>query len=144
VDVAPDFVRVSATAESEYKPAGGQWVEMKNPLQEGIAITAKAAEMLFYELPHYRPDRLQVDVYTTFRDEAGVTRRECILSTETARESARQVDWEEWAVDQIVEVLGGRYKLSENGRPLPLEVAPPPDHDGEPSATAGTVAEVGP
>jgi hypothetical protein len=138
VDVEADFVRVSATAESDYKLVDGRWIEMRNPLQEGIAITARAADMLFYELPHYQPDRLQIDVFTTFRDEDGVTRRECILSTETTRELARAVDWEEWTADAIVETLGGRYELSAIGRPLAITVAPPPvrEDDGEEASAA--------
>jgi hypothetical protein len=141
VHVEADFVRVSATAESDYKLVDGQWLEMRNSLQEGIAITAHCAEMLFYEMPHYRPDRLQIDVYTAFRDESGASRRECILSTEATREIARTVDWDEWTSDQIVEELGGRYCLSDVGRPLAITVEPPPtpdeDEDDEPSeATA--------
>ncbi len=141
VHVEADFVRVSATAESDYKLVDGKWLEMRNSLQEGIAITAHCAEMLFYEMPHYRPDRLQIDVYTAFRDDSGAPRRDCILSTEAAREVARTVDWDEWTSDQIVEELGGRYRLSDVGRPLAITVEPPPapdeDEDDEPSeATA--------
>lgn len=141
VHVEADFVRVSATAESDYKLVDGQWLEMRNSLQEGISITAQCAEMLFYEMPNYRPDRLQIDVYTAFRDESGASRRDCILSTETARDVARTVDWDEWTPDEIVEELGGRYRLSEVGRPLAITVEPPPapdeDEDDEPSeATA--------
>jgi hypothetical protein len=142
VDVEADFVRVSATAESEYKLADGRWIEMRNPFQEGIAISARAADMLLYELPHYRPERLQIDVYTTFRDDTGVTRRECVLSVETTREAARGVDWEEWTADQIVETLGARYELSKSGRPLPIQVAPPPARDeDEPDEAGATAAE---
>ncbi len=129
VHVEADFVRVSATAESDYKLVDGQWLEMRNSLQEGIAITARSAEMLFYELPHYRPERLQIDVYTTFRDESCASRRECVLSTETTRDGARAVDWDEWTPDQIVEELGGRYRLSDAGRPLAITVEPPPAPD---------------
>jgi hypothetical protein len=131
VHVEADFVRVSATAESNYKLVDGQWLEMRNPLQEGIAISACAAEMLFYELPHYRPERLQIDVYTTFRDDSGATRRECILSTETTREVARGVDWDDWTPDEIVEALGGRYHVSNAGRPLAITVEPPPAPEQE-------------
>jgi hypothetical protein len=143
IDVEADRIRVTATAESEYKMADGRWIEMRNPLQEGIGITAKAAEMLFYELPHYQPDRLQIDVYTTYRDDTGVTQRECILSTETTRDLAREVDWEEWAPEQIVEHLGGRFRLSETGRPLAIEVAPVPvreSEDGEEAASGAAEA----
>ena len=141
VHVEADFVRVSATAESDYKLVDGKWLEIRNSLQEGIAITAHCAEMLFYEMPHYRPDRLQIDVYTAFRDESGASHRECVLSTEVTREVARTVDWDDWTPDEIVEALGGRYRLSEAGRPLAITVEPPPapdeDEDDEPSeATA--------
>ena len=143
VHVEADFVRVSATAESEYKLVDGQWLEMRNSLQEGISITAQCAEMLFYEMPHYRPQRLQIDVYTAFRDESGASRRECVLSTETERTVGREVDWDDWTPDQIVEALGGRYRLSETGRPLAITVASPPapDEDENDEPSEATAAE---
>ncbi len=123
VDVGADFVRVSCQAESEYKLLDRRWIEVRNPLQEGMAITARAADMLLYELPHFRPDRIQIDVYTTYREADGATKRDCILSTATSREVAKGVDWEEWTSEQIVEALGGRYRLSGSGRPLPVRPA---------------------
>jgi hypothetical protein len=125
--VGPDYVRVSCVAESEYKIVDGRWVEIRNPLQEGVAITAKAADMLFYELPHYRPEHIQIDVYTDYRDDEGRTRRECIMTTQAARAEARDLDWEEWTADQITDALGAVYKLSENGRPLPIAPLTPPE-----------------
>jgi len=143
VHVEADFVRVSATAESDYKLVDGQWLEMRNPFQEGIVISALAAEMLFYELPHYRPDRIQIDVYTAFRDDSGATRRECILSAEPTREIARNVDWDDWTADEIVEALGGRYRLSDAGRPLAIAVESPPapDEDENDEPNKATAAE---
>ncbi len=123
VDVGPDFVRVSCQAEGEYRLAGGRWVETASALQEAIAITARAADMLLYELPHFKPDQVQVDVYTTFRTPQGAARRQCILSTPASREAARAVDWEEWSATEIVEALGGRYHLGDSGQPLPIEPA---------------------
>jgi hypothetical protein len=125
IDVGPEFVRVSCRAESEYKMFEGRWIEMKNPLQEGFAIGANAAEMLFYDLPHYRPDRIQVDVYTSFREGEGPTTNVCILSIETTRDLARECDWDEWGPDAIVDHLGARYRMGERGQPLAIEVAPP-------------------
>ena len=121
IDVEADFVHVSVLADSEHKLVNGNWIEMKNPLQEGVAITARAADMILYELPHYRPDRFQIDVFTQYRNDAGQNRRECVLSTYNTREQAKQVDWEEWTPDQIVQSLGGLYRLSDNGSPLPIE-----------------------
>lgn len=124
-DLAPDFVRVSVQAQSEYRMQDGVWAEVKNPLQEAIEITARAADMLFYDMPHYRPERIQIDVYTAFRDGEGSTRNVCIMSTSATREQAREADWEEWSAADIVDALGARYRPGEFGQPLPIEVAPP-------------------
>ena len=129
-----DFVRVSCQAQSEYKMYEGRWIEMRNPLQEGMAVAAKLAEMLFYELPHYRADRIQVDVYTSFREGDGFSRNECILSIEATREAARDVDWDEWTAKDIVDALGARYRLGEHGQPLPIKVSPPPVEEDAESA----------
>jgi len=125
VDVAPDYVRVSCQAQSEYRLIDAHWVEIRNPLQEGYAIAARSADMIFYELPHYRPEHIQIDVYTSFREVDGATRNDCILSLETTREIAKQVDWEEWTAEEVVDRLGARYSLGEHGQPLPIEVALP-------------------
>ncbi len=125
VDAGPDFVRVSCQAESQYKLVNGGWIEATSPLQEGMAITARAADMLLYELPHFKPERIQIDVYISFREAAGAPQRVCILSTTTTREAARRVDWEEWTPEQIVDELGGRYRLGERGEPLSIEVDEP-------------------
>ena len=124
VDVGAEFVRVSCQAEGEYRLVNGRWVETANPLQEGMAITTRALDMLLYELPHFKPGRVQIDVYTSFREreDAG---RACILSVSSTREEARAVDWEEWTPAQIVEALDGRYSVGDSGRPLPIEVAEP-------------------
>lgn len=136
VGVEADYVHVSVSAESDYKLVDGQWVEVRNPLQEGIGITAKAIDMLFYELIHFKPARVQVDVYTQYRDQNGVTTHECVLSTYGDRETAKEVDWEEWPAEDIVRTFGGQFRLSNTGRPLPIEpIVPPatPEHAEVPS-----------
>jgi hypothetical protein len=137
VDAAPGFVRVSCQAQSDYRLVEGRWVEVSNPLQEGFAIGARVAELIFYELPHYRPDQVQVDIYTSFREGDGITENVCILTFTTDRQTVRGVDWEEWTAEEIVDHLGARYRLGERGQPLPIEVAPPilPE-DAEPAEEA--------
>ena len=124
-DAGPDFVRVSCQAQSEYKLVGERWVEVTNPLQEGMAVTARAVDMLLYELPHFQPQRVQIDIYTSFRETDGRTRNVCILTTAADRDAARAVDWEDWSPDQIVEGLGGRYRLGDRGQSLPVEPLAP-------------------
>ena len=141
VEVGPEFVRVSCQAEGDYKLVNGRWFEQASPLHEGMAITARALDMLLYELPHFKAGRVQIDVYTTFREAGAAPRRECILSTVTTRAAAREVDWEEWTPVQIVDTLGGRYELDDHSRPLPIEVEEPkpPDPDGVEAPPAAPV-----
>jgi len=136
--VAPDYVGVSTVAASEYKMQDGRWIEMRNPLQEGIAITARAVEMLMYEVIHYRSETIQIDVYTDYRDDAGITNRQCVLSTLATREQVREVNWEEWTPEQIVDSFETRYRLSDTGRPLPIEPFTPPEVPEEEAAESTT------
>lgn len=136
--VAPDYIGVSTVAASEYRMQDGRWIEMRNPLQEGIAITARAAEMLMYEVIHYRPETIQIDVYTDYRDDAGVTDRQCVLSTLATRDQVREVNWEEWTPEQIVDSFETRYRLSDTGRPLPIEPFTPPEVPKEEAAESTT------
>ncbi|MFQ6019711.1 MAG: hypothetical protein ACE5KW_03035 [Dehalococcoidia bacterium] len=120
-DVGPDYVRVSVRAEGDYKLVEGRWQESAGPLEAGMAITAEAADLLLYELPHCRLAKAQIDVYTAFREADGRSDLQCILSTIASREAAQRVDWEEWPAADIVEALGGRYRLDERGRALPVD-----------------------
>jgi hypothetical protein len=126
-EIAPGFIRVSVNAESEYHQDSGRWIEVSNPLQEGTEITSRAIDMLYYELPHYRPEFVQVDVYTQYRDEDGETHHNCVLSTSASREQARGIDWDDWSATEIVQEFGGVYRLSETGRPLPIEPLSTPE-----------------
>ena len=131
VEVDAELVRVSCQAEGDYRLVNGRWVETANPLHEAMAVTAKALDMLLYELPHHKPGRVQIDVYMTMREPDRVTERVCILSTTASREDARQADWEEWTTAQIVEALGGRYRMDDLGQPLPIEVEAPKSVEAE-------------
>jgi len=119
VDVGADYIRVSCVAEGQYRLVDGRWQEVSSPLQEAMAVTAKTTDMLLYELPNLKLDSVQLDVYTTYRDAAS-TRRQCILTCTAHREDARQVDWEGWTPEEIVQSLGARYRLDERGQVLPI------------------------
>jgi len=146
VDVGPDYVRVIAQADSEYKLIDGSWLEVASPLRTGMAITAKAADMLLYELPNCKLDKIQIDVYTAFREAQGSSSRQCILSTIVSRQAAQSVDWDGGKAQEIVDVLGGRYRLNELGQLLPIDpdevtVSPSPttpqaEGDGQRAATS--------
>ncbi len=120
VDVAADSARVSCQVESEYRMLEGRWVEVSNPLQGGMAVTAHLADMLIYDVPNLRLASVRIDVYTTFRNSGGASDRARILTTNAQREVAREVDWESWTPAEIVDAFGGRYRLGERGGVLDL------------------------
>jgi hypothetical protein len=122
IDVGPDSARVSCQVESEYRLLGGRWVEVASPLKEGMAVTARLADMLLYDVPNLRLASARIDVYTNFRNPEGGSQRACILTTTARREAAREVDWESWTPAEIVDALGGRCRLGEGGDVLPIDL----------------------
>lgn len=124
-DVAPDGVRVNATAEGQYATTEGARREVTGVLREAMKLTAKLSDMLFYDIPNVALPRAQVDIYTTYRDEAGSAQR-CILSTLARREIADGLAWDEMDAEEVVRAFGGRYLLDDRGNPLPIEPEGPP------------------
>jgi len=122
IDVAPDSARVSSQVESEYRFLDGRWVEVANPLDEGMAVTVRLTDMLLYDVPNLSLASARIDVYTTFRHSEGGSQRACILTTTARREVARQVDWDGCTPAEIVDALGGRYRLGERGDALPIDL----------------------
>ncbi len=136
VSLDPSHIRVSVSAEGQYRMVDGRWQEVSSALDEAMAITAKALEMLFYDIPNVRMPWARVDAYTTFRTADGRAERRCILTTTASRQAARNVDWDSWTPAQVVSYLEGRYRLDERGQPLPLEVEDWPGQPGHREAGA--------
>ncbi len=120
IDVQPDGVRVSASAEGQYALVGSERREVSSALKEGMKLTARLAEMLMYDIPNVKLQKAQVDIYTAYRDEHGPTQR-CILSTKCDRDVANQLDWDTLDAEDIVRAFGGRYSLDDRGNPLAID-----------------------
>ncbi len=125
VEVSADAVRVSTAVEGQFAVVDGERREVSTALEQAMAVTAALAERLLYDIPDVRLDRVQVDIYTTFRPEQGPGEQRCILSTVADREAAGGVDWDEDPPEAIVRRFGGRYALDAQGQPLPVEPGPP-------------------
>jgi len=119
VDVQPDGVRLSASAEGQYALVSGERREVSGALREGMKLTSKLADMTLYDIPNVKLDHVHVDIYTTYRNEAGSSQR-CVLSTLAARSVADGVDWDATDAEDIVRAFGGRYVLDDRGQPLPI------------------------
>src|SRR3990170_2439897 len=121
VDVGRDFTHVGCSAEGQYAAVGGQRQEVSSPLQEGMKLTRKLADMILYDVPNLRLARAQIDVYTTFRDESGVARQACILSTIIDRARAQDMDWDALSDEEFVRHFGGRFSLDPRGGAHPID-----------------------
>src|SRR5574338_141138 len=114
VDVAPDGVRLSATAEGQYALAGGERREVASALSEAMRLTARLADMVLYDIPNVKLPYAQIDVYSTYRDGDGAAQR-CIMTTVARRDVADALDWDEMPAEDVVRAFGGRYALDDRG-----------------------------
>jgi hypothetical protein len=115
LDVTPASARVSCNAEGEYALASGRRFETSSPLAEGMKITKRLAEMLLYDVPNVKLDHVQIDVYTSFRDEHGHAEPRCILSTDIERKAVEHIDWDETEATDFVAMTGGRFAANGDG-----------------------------
>jgi hypothetical protein len=120
VSVTADGVRLSASAEGQYAMVDGARREIASPLDQAFRVTAKLADMAMYDIPNVRLPDCQIDVYTTYRDEAGPAQR-CILSTLCSRDTGDALDWDEMSAEEVVRAFGGRFLLDDRGYPLPVD-----------------------
>jgi hypothetical protein len=121
LEVGRDYLRLTCTAEGQYAMLDGQRREVSTALSEGMKLTAKLADMFLYDIPNLRLDRVQIDVYTAFRDRRGAATQDCILSTLVRRSDAQRVDWEGFSPEEIVAAFGGRFRRDHGGAALPIE-----------------------
>ncbi len=116
--------RVNCSAEGEYTLVNGRRVETSSPLAEGMKITKKLSDMMLYDIPNLRLDYVQVDVYTSFRDEHGQAATRCILSSVVDRAVVQDLDWEAASGPEFIAVVGGRFAADEAGGTHPVEPLP--------------------
>ena len=141
VDVTATGARLSCSAEGEYSVVGGKRIESSSPLNEGMKITQKLAEMVLYDIPNVKLDHVQVDVYTSFRDESGRAEPRCILSTRVARPVIEHLDWEDTTPPEFVSLNQGRF--ADNGSSL-ITIEPLAwDNDTSPVPVDETQSEPG-
>jgi len=120
LEVTPDSFRLSAAAEGQYAQVSGDRRQVSSALREGMKLTAQLVDMAFYDIPNVMLPYVQVDIYSTFRDERGSS-QQCILSTLAERSVAAEIDWEATEAEEVVRVFGGRYALDDRGNALPIE-----------------------
>ena len=121
VSVGPDYIRASTTAEPQFALVGGERRQVSSALDGAKRITARLAERFFYDIPHVRAARVQIDCYTTFQEPGSAVSQRCILTTLAQRADAAEIDWENDPPEVIAEQLGARYQLDDRGVAIPIE-----------------------
>jgi hypothetical protein len=121
LEVDQHGIRLSCNAEGEFALNNGRRIETSSPLAEGMKITQKLAEMALYDVPNVKLDHVQIDVYTSFRDEAGHFEPRCILSTRIERHSVELVDWEEISAVDFISLNDGYFVTGSDGAVHPIE-----------------------
>jgi hypothetical protein len=125
IEVGQDYVRASTIAEPQFALVGGTRRQVSSSVDEARRITAKLAERFFYDVPHVRFQRVQLDVFTTFSEPSGEATQRCIMSTLASRDAAGEVDWDADPPEAVAERLGAHYDVDVHGTPHPIQ----PDED---------------
>ena len=121
VSASAKHVRVSTSADPEFGMVGDERQQVASSLDTAYATALRLVEMIFYDIPNFRPNDVRVDVYTTFRSAEGVAEALPILCVEADRGSAMSLDWNLPAA-----VLAREFETTANrapnGEPRPIEL----------------------
>ncbi len=93
VGASAKHVRVSTSADPEFGAVDGKREQIASSLDTAYSTALRLVEMIFYDVPNFRPNDVRVDVYTTFRNAEGVAEALPILCVEADRVSAMSLDW---------------------------------------------------
>ena len=118
VDVRPDGVRFSASADGQYALVDGERREVSSAAGEGMRVTAKLADMALYDIPNVqaraRPDRYLQHVPRRPQLVAALHP----ITTTCQRDVADALAWDEMDAEEVVRAFGGRFLLDDRGNPL--------------------------
>ena len=135
VGASAQHVRVSTSADPEFGTVDGKREQISSSLDTAYATAMRLVEMIFYDVPNFRPDHARVDVYTTFRDSEGRAEALPILSVQADRASAMSLDWNlpPAALAREFETTANR---APSGEPRPIELPDDPFADMVDQTTA--------
>ena len=124
VAVAPDGATVSTSAEPEFQSRDGRRVQTASALDAAIAIAAKLADMLLYDVPNLRLGFVRVDVYSTFTGEDGQPVQKPVLTTTAERAVADELQWDALMPAEILARFDTTYVQTPSGQCEPVTLPP--------------------
>ena len=125
VAIGQDHVQVACGTEGEYRMAAARREQVTSALDAAMRLASKLVEMVLYDIPEVKTDRVRVDVYSTFRTVDGAPEQRCVLSTTASRIVANTIDWEGTTARQIVERLSSRFEVDEHGNAREIDPGTP-------------------
>ena len=108
------YVHLMTSAEPEFRLVDGKPSQVATSLDTARATTALLLEMVFYDVPNFRPHVTRVDIYTAFRDGSGSALPTPILSVTAERDDAMYVDWDA-EPRVVIDEFRSIYTLNETG-----------------------------
>ena len=125
VAVALESATVSASAEGEFRTEGSERVQVVTALDEAIALASRLLDMLLYDVPNLRLDRIRVDIYSTFlMDSSGAPQQRPILSATAERHIADALTWEAMTPAEILGRFDATYERLPSGQGAIIELPP--------------------
>ena len=117
------YVRVSTSADPEFGAVDGEREQIASSLDTAYAVALRLVEMIFYDVPNFRPAHVRVDVYTTFRSEDGSASARPILCIEADRADALSIDWSQ-PPQRLATEFQTTANRAPNGEPRPIQLPP--------------------
>ena len=124
VAVTTDSATVSTAAEGEFRTEEGRRVQVSSALDEAIAVAAKLADMMLYDVPNLRLASVRVDVYSTFTGSDGSPEQRPILSTTATRAAGDALDWEALTPAEVLGRFHTVFDRGSSGQAQRIELPP--------------------
>lgn len=115
---------VSSSAEGEFRTEGNQRVQVASNLDEAVVLASRLADMMLFDVPNLRLDRIRVDIYSTFTGADGMPAQRPILTTTAARPIADSIAWEELTPSEVLGRFDTTFDRGESGQGRPIVLPP--------------------
>ncbi len=119
VSASAEHVHISTSADPEFGVADGKRQQTASSLDTAYATALRLVEMIFYDVPDFRPDHVRIDVYTTFRNEEGAAEARPILCVQADRADALSLDWNQ-PPGRLAREFVTTANRAPNGEPRPI------------------------
>ncbi|MGH2631791.1 MAG: hypothetical protein ACRDG3_00145 [Tepidiformaceae bacterium] len=124
VAVTDDSATLSTSAEGEFRSEGSARLQVSSALDEGMAIAAKLADMMMYDVPNLRLGLVRIDVYSTFSGPEGTPVQRPILTTTVDRGVADGLTWDALTPEEVLGRFETQFDRGATGQPVPIELPP--------------------